>query len=86
MGIDNMNKIQELWASYARNEISLADFQSRLRPILGDFTERTKEDDEFINKVDNDLEMIVYTLPEEQQKNAAASLLPSIHRYFDSKS
>jgi len=73
-----MDRIQELCQSYLRGQISVEDFQLRLQPMLGDHIVRSKEDDEFINAVDNEIELIIYTVPKEEQKQRIVELFPRI--------
>jgi len=80
-----MNKFQKLWESYTSSEISLVDFQARLRPVLGDYPSRSIEDDEFINSVVNEIELIIYTIPKEKQNKKVLAMFSKINEYVAKK-
>lgn len=70
---------------YVRGEISLEDFQLRLEPLLGDYEVVSKDDEEFIKKTTNEIELIIYTVPEPLQKEKVLDLIPEILSYARAK-
>jgi hypothetical protein len=82
---DNMNKVEQLCKSYLEGEISLKDFQFRLEPMLGSYGLISIEDEEFIKKTINELELTLYTIPDSQQKDKVVKMLPSIIAYSQAK-
>ena len=80
-----MEGVEQLYYDYSQGKISLQDFQMRLEPILGSYEFLSKEDEEFIKRTINDLELIIYTIPDELQKTKVDSIYPEILNYFKIK-
>lgn len=80
------SKINHLLESYLRNQISLNDFQFHLEPLLGSFEGISKDDAEEIKRIVNQLEVIIYTIPESEQKGKVELLIPNILQYVKRKS
>ena len=81
-----MKSFEDLYSKYEKNEISLQDFQRRLEAMLGSYDNLTKQDEEFIKTTTNQIELIIFTIPEQSQGNKVRELLPEISRYFQNKS
>lgn len=71
-----MEKVEKLYRDYLQSKISLQSLQFQLEPILGNFDSISKADEQFIKSVTNNLELIIYTIPEELQKDKVIGLFP----------
>jgi hypothetical protein len=82
---ETMEKVEKLYRDYLQSKISLQSLQFQLEPILGNFDSVSKADEQFIKSVTNNLELIIYTIPEELQKDEVIGLFPEIFDYIREK-
>lgn len=79
------SKAKKLCQSYLESEISLKDFQFQLEPLLGSFESMSKVDVAEVKKIINQMEVIIYTIPELSQKNEVNQLIPKVLHYIKMK-
>lgn len=80
-----VSKTKKLVESYLAGDLSLKEFQFQLEPLLGSFDHMSKEDAELVKKIDNQLERIIYTIPESFQKAKVQEIIPEIFSYVKNK-
>lgn len=80
-----MEKVEKLYSDYLLGKLSLHDLQCQLEPALGDFDFISKEDEQFIKTVANELELIIHTVPEESQKEKVVELFPKVFDHLRKK-
>ena len=76
---------KKLIENYFQNEISLKSFQFQIEILMGSFVSLSKEDMEEIKKINNQIEIIIYTIPIASQKNEIKKIAPKIIEYFNYK-
>lgn len=80
-----MERFEQLYTDYLKGKISLQGFQLRLESILGSYKNLSKDDEEFINSSINNIELIIFTIPDDLQKDKVTTLYPKIINYFKKK-
>lgn len=76
---------KKLCDDYTQDKITLEEFQFQLEPLLGSYDLVSREDEEFIKKTINDLELIIYTVPKDIQKEKVYEFIPKILSYVEHK-
>jgi hypothetical protein len=71
-----MEKFAQIYSDYSQLKISLTDFQLGLEAMLSNFDFLSKEDEEFILEVTNNLERIIFTEDIKTQKAKVDLLYP----------
>ena len=82
---DIASGMDKLYESYRSAEISLKEFQFQLEPLMGSFNDVTKDDLDEIRRLINRLEVIIYTIPESDQRKEVSKMLPEVHVFFERK-
>jgi len=77
-------EIRTLYDSFNRGVYSVQGFQFRLEPLVGSYSEVSKETEEAFRRTINELEVILYTIREGEQrlqaKRVALNLLDLIDK------
>lgn len=71
-----MEKFAQIYSDYSQRKISLTDFQLGLEAMLSNLDFLSKEDEEFILEVTNNLERIIFTEDIKTQKAKVDLLYP----------
>ena len=79
-----LEKIGLLEDRFLRGEVSVGELPLRLEPLLWQVSQG-KLDEGAIRKIMNDLELMLFTLPADQQAASAAKLLKDAHAFIETR-
>ena len=80
-----LGEAEDLIKRYLENKISLENFQFEVEILLGSFNNISKVDFEEIKKIVNKIEIIIYTIPEDMQRDEIVTLIPDIRSFLQNK-
>lgn len=79
-----LEKFELLEGRFLKGEVSTGELPLGLEPLLWQVSQ-DKLDEGAIRRIMNDLELILFTLPEVQQAASAAKLLKSARTFIESR-
>jgi hypothetical protein len=77
-----IEKLERLEVRLRKGEVSVEDLPLNLEPLLGEAVQ-SKSDEEFVRKIMNDLELVLFTLLKENQLKAAEEIMGRARAFID---